>query len=140
DDGGRQPHTAQGDQERVFATHFVPEPAKHEGSERPDQETNREERYSAEEGRHRVALLEELDGEDRGQAAEDVEVVPLDDVADGCGDDDTAEFFQRNIRYWHKFSSLFRQNMIPNLLVSGSATGMAAVSPWRRVPGASVLP
>jgi hypothetical protein len=40
-----------------------------------------------------VAFLEELDGQDRGQAAEDVEVVPLDDVADGCGDDDATKLF-----------------------------------------------
>jgi hypothetical protein len=39
-----------------------------------------------------VALLEELDREDRGQASEDVEVVLLDDVINGCGKDDTAEF------------------------------------------------
>jgi hypothetical protein len=37
-----------------------------------------------------VAFLEKLDREDRGQAAEDVEILPLDDVADGCGNDDTA--------------------------------------------------
>ena len=45
-----------------------------------------------------MTFLEELDGEDRGEAAEDVEVVPLDDVTDGCGDDDTAELFERNLR------------------------------------------
>jgi len=38
-----------------------------------------------------------LDRQDRGEAAEDVEVVPLDDVADGCGDDDTAELFERDL-------------------------------------------
>jgi hypothetical protein len=55
-----------------------------------------------------VTLLEELDREDRGQASENIEVVPFDDIADGCGNDDTAEFFQRNIRRWHTFPSLFR--------------------------------
>src|SRR5438067_997088 len=41
------------------------------------------------------------DGEDRGEAAEDVEVVPLDDVADGCGDDDAAQFLERDLRSSH---------------------------------------
>src|SRR5438876_362822 len=56
---------------------------------------------------HRVALLEELDREDRGQAAEDVEVVPLDDVPDGRGDDDAAELFEWNFRRRHKPPLLF---------------------------------
>jgi hypothetical protein len=38
-----------------------------------------------------MTLLEKLHRKDGCEAAEDVEVVPLDDVADGCGDDDTAE-------------------------------------------------
>src|SRR4030095_14003633 len=71
------------------------------------QEADREDRHGAEKGRDRVALLEELDREDRGQAAEDVEIVPLDDVADGCGNDDAAKFFARNISCCHKFPSLF---------------------------------
>src|SRR2546425_7532238 len=52
---------------------------------------------TVQEGRDWVALLEELGREDRGQAAEDVEIVPLDDVADGCGNDDAAKFFARNV-------------------------------------------
>jgi hypothetical protein len=41
-----------------------------------------------------VALLEELDRKDGRQATEDVEVVPLDDVADGCGDDDSPQLVE----------------------------------------------
>jgi hypothetical protein len=42
--------------------------------ERPDQEADGEDCHRAEEGRHRVTLLEELDGQDRSQAPEDIEV------------------------------------------------------------------
>src|SRR5205814_9078203 len=37
------------------------------------------------------ACREELDRQERGQAPEDVEVVPLDDIPHGCGDDDPAK-------------------------------------------------
>src|SRR2546429_5283025 len=37
------------------------------------------------------ACREELDRQERGQAPEDVEVVPLDDIPNGCGDDDPAK-------------------------------------------------
>src|SRR2546425_255446 len=95
--GRRHAHTSQRDDEGVLPAHLVAEPAEEERPQRAYQEADREDRHGAEEGRHRVALLEKLDREDRGQAAEDVEVVPLDDVADGCGDDDSAEFFGRNL-------------------------------------------
>src|SRR4029453_960596 len=41
--------------------------------------------------RHRVSLVEELHGQDRGQAPEDVEVVPLDDVPHRGGHHHAAE-------------------------------------------------
>src|SRR5437016_4608526 len=90
--GNRHPHAHAGqrDDEGILPAHLIAEPAEEERPERPDQEADREDRHGAEEGRDRVALLEELDREDRGQAAEDVEIVPLDDVANGCGNDDTA--------------------------------------------------
>src|SRR2546425_107501 len=101
--GGRQPHTGQRDDEGVLPADLVAEPAEDERPQWSDEEADREDRHRAEEGRHRVALLEELDGQDRGQAAEDVEVVPLDDVADGCRDDDPAKLFGGNLscsRHW----------------------------------------
>src|SRR5438552_17782456 len=48
-----------------------------------------------------MTLLEELDRKDRGEATEDVEVVPLDDVADRCGDDDAAQLVERNFLSRH---------------------------------------
>src|SRR5262249_38994762 len=83
--------------EGVLAADLVTEPAEEERPQRPDKEAHREDGHRAEEGRDRVAFLEELDGEDRGQAAEDVEVVPLDDVADGCRNDDAAELVEWNL-------------------------------------------
>src|SRR2546427_570770 len=100
--GSRQPHAGQRDDEGVLPADLVTEPAEDERPQRPDQESDREDRHRAEEGRHRVTLLEELHRQDRGQAPEDVEVVPLDDIADGCGDDDAAEFFEWNFRRPHR--------------------------------------
>src|SRR2546425_187086 len=95
--GRRQAHAGQRDDEGVLPPDLVTEPAEDERTQRPDQEADREDRHRAEKGRHRVALLEELDREDRGQAPEDVEVVPLDDIADGGGDDDATELLERNL-------------------------------------------
>src|SRR5438477_1219564 len=92
----RQSHAGQRDDERVLPADLVAEPAEDEGAQGSDEEADREDGHGAEEGRHRMPLLEELDREDRGEAAEDVEVVPLDDVADGCGDDDAAQFAERD--------------------------------------------
>src|SRR5262245_29161991 len=90
DEGRPHAHAGQRDDEGILPAHLVAEPAEEECPEGPDQEADREDRHGAEEGRYRVALLEKLDRKDRGQAAEDVEIIPLDDVADGCGNDDTA--------------------------------------------------
>src|SRR5213595_3809158 len=90
DEGSPHAHAGQGDDEGILPAHLIAEPAEEERPQRPDQEADREDRHGAEEGRDRVAFLEKLDRKDRGQASEDVEVVPLDDVADGCGNHDTA--------------------------------------------------
>src|SRR5262249_2778153 len=68
---------AQCDDEGVFAPDLVAEPSEDKSPQWPDQKADREDGHGAQEGRHRVAFLEELDGEDCGQAPEDVEVVPL---------------------------------------------------------------
>src|SRR5262245_34755177 len=49
-----------------------------------------------------MRFLEELDREHRGQAAEDIEVVPLDDVSYRGGDDHAPEVFR------HLWTSHFR--------------------------------
>src|SRR5258705_9675639 len=47
-----------------------------------------------------MGLFKELDRQDRGQAAEDVEVVPLNDVSHGRGDDNAPEVL-RDFRASH---------------------------------------
>src|SRR5262245_15483006 len=91
DERSREPHAAQRDEKGVLAADLVTEPAEEERPQRPDQEADRENRYRAQEGRDGVTLLEELDGENRRQTAEDIEVVPLDDVSNSRRDDDAAE-------------------------------------------------
>src|SRR5439155_23018889 len=113
DEGGRQAHAGQRDDERVLPPDLVTEPAEDERPQRPDQEADREDRHRTEEGCHRVALLEELHGEDRGQAPEDVKVVPLDDVADGCRNDDATELLGRNLSCPHGHSSWSRLTYRP---------------------------
>src|SRR5262249_58011722 len=71
DEGRPQAHAGQGDDEGILSAYLIPEPAEEERPQRPDQEADRENRHGAREGPDRVALLEELDREDRGQAAED---------------------------------------------------------------------
>jgi hypothetical protein len=47
-----------------------------------------------------MGFLKELHRQHRGQAAEDVEVIPLDDVADRCGDDHLSKVL-RDLRPSH---------------------------------------
>jgi hypothetical protein len=47
-----------------------------------------------------MGFLKELHRQHRGQAAEDVEVIPLDDVADRCGDDHLSKIL-RDLRPSH---------------------------------------
>src|SRR5207249_7886050 len=65
DEGRPHAHTGQRDDEGVLPAHLVAEPAEEERPQRAYQEADREDRHGAEEGRHRVALLEKLDREDR---------------------------------------------------------------------------
>src|SRR5205085_11799494 len=97
DEGRCHSHTSERDDEGVLAADLVTEPTEHERAEWADEEADGKDRDRAQECRDRMTLLEELDRENRREAAEDVEVVPLDDVADGCRDDDTAELVERNL-------------------------------------------
>jgi len=81
------PHSAERNEERVFAAHLVAHPSEQECPQWTDQESGGEQRDRAQQGRNRVALFEELDRQDRSQAPENIEVVPLDDVSYRRGDD-----------------------------------------------------
>src|SRR6185295_14760686 len=78
----------------------VAHPSEQECSERADQKSGCEQRNRAQQSRNWMGLFKELDGQDRGQAAEDVEVVPLNDVSHGRGDDNAPEVL-RDFRASH---------------------------------------
>src|SRR5262249_45012721 len=84
-------HSGQRNEERVFAADPVAHPSEQECSQRADQESRCEQRDPAQQRRDRMALFEELDRQDRGQAAENVEVIPFDDVSHRRGDDHAPE-------------------------------------------------
>src|SRR3989441_3675324 len=86
-----QPHSGQGDEERVLAAHPVAQPSEEERPQRTDQESGGEQRNRAQQRRNRVGLVEKLDRQDRGQAPEDIEVIPLDDISHCRGDDHAPE-------------------------------------------------
>src|SRR2546430_15307998 len=86
----------------LLAAHDVADAAEHEGPERPDQEPGGERPYGADERASTRTLLEELDRQQGGEAPEDVEVVPLDHVANCRRDDDAAQFLHGQRRSGHK--------------------------------------
>src|SRR5438874_2122117 len=101
DEGRGQTHAAQRDEEGVLAPHEVADAAEHEGSERTDQEPGGEGPDRLDERAAGGARCEKLDRQERGLTSENVEVVPLDNVPDGSGDDDTAKFLDGQRRSSH---------------------------------------
>src|SRR5207247_10037484 len=87
--------------ELVLAAHIVTDRAEDEGSELTDQEHIVEYSDRHDERASGGACREKLDRQERGQAAEDVEVVPLDHVPDSCGDDDTPQVLRGELRSGH---------------------------------------
>src|SRR5205085_8524309 len=73
-----------------------------ERPERTDQESGGEQRNRAQQSRDRMGLLEELDRQNRGQAAENIEIIPLDHVSHGRSDDHGPEVLW-NLRPSHIF-------------------------------------
>jgi hypothetical protein len=74
-----------------FAADAVAHPAEQKGAERTDQKARGEQRDRAKERRHWMTLFEEFDRQDRGQASEYVEVIPLDDITARRGGDHASE-------------------------------------------------
>ena len=77
DDEGRAAHQEDGDEEGVLAADQVAEPAEHDGAEGADEEAGREGEEGEDERGGLVHRHEEVLGDDRGQRAIQVEVVPL---------------------------------------------------------------
>jgi len=90
DQEGAEAHQRHGDEEGVFAADEVADPAEHESAERPHGEAGGEGEQGENEGCGGVDAGEELFGEDRGESAVDVEVVPLEYSAERGGEDDEA--------------------------------------------------
>src|SRR5262249_37591870 len=81
----------------------------------------------AEQGRDRVGLFEEFHRQDRGQAPENIEVIPFDDVSYRRGDDHTPEILGDFSSHSH--ISLLR---IVRLVVSSRRRHPAALSAPKR--------
>jgi hypothetical protein len=82
-------HDQDGDQEGVFAADHVAQAAEHQRAERTHDEAGGEGEQGEDEGGGRVADKELL-GDDRGQRAVQVEVVPFENGAEGGSKDDLA--------------------------------------------------
>src|SRR5262245_32479825 len=100
DAAGADAHAGQRQQEGILATDAVAHPAEEEGAKRADEEARGKQRDSAEQRRDRMRFFEELDRQDRSQAAENIEVIPLDNVADRRSDDHCTKVL-RDLRSSH---------------------------------------
>ncbi len=86
DHEGRDAHQQHGHQEGVLASPQIAHAAEDDGPERTHGETGGEGHQGEDEAGGLVHAREELGGDDRGQRAVKIEVVPFDDGADGGGE------------------------------------------------------
>jgi len=86
-DEGRQTHDQDGDQEGVFAANHVAQTAKHQRAEGTHDEARGKRQQGKNESGARIQASKELLGDDRGERAVQIEVVPLKDGAQGRGED-----------------------------------------------------
>src|SRR6516165_12073207 len=96
DRAGAERHADERQDEGVFAADAISQPAEYECPQRTDQKSGGEQRNRAEQRRHGVALFEEFYRENRGQAPENVEVIPLDDIASGRSHDHGPEVLRNS--------------------------------------------
>src|SRR5207248_9269727 len=119
---------AQRDEEGVLAADEVADATEHERAEGAYQESGGERPDRLDERAAGGARREELHRQQRGQAAEDVEVVPLDHVPDCCGDHDAPQILHGERRSGH--NSLWSVVEVPVSRRNGT------LSRWRAPPGA----
>jgi hypothetical protein len=79
---GSSAHDQQRGEEGELSSGNISDTAEYQRPERPDGESHRKGRQRLEEGRCRISPGKELGGDDRGETAEDVEIVPLDHRTD----------------------------------------------------------
>ncbi|MNC44334.1 hypothetical protein D3C75_932370 [compost metagenome] len=83
DHEGRQAHQQHGDEEGVLTSPKVAQAPEDDGAERPDRKARGKGHQGEDIAGGLVHAREELGGDDRGQRAVEIEVVPFDDGADG---------------------------------------------------------
>ena len=86
-----QPHSAERNKERILAADPIAHPSEEERPQWTDQESCGEQRNRTEQSCDRVGLFKELDRQNCGQAAEDIEVIPFDDVSHRRSNNHAAE-------------------------------------------------
>src|SRR5262249_35742667 len=107
------------------AADAVAHPSEQECPQGPNQESRREQRNGAQQRRDRMALFEELDRQDRGQAPENIEVIPFDDVSHRRRDDHAPEIpgdFNRAYSHSH-LSSPYCLALLLHRFVARACTG-----------------
>ncbi|MCY1408051.1 hypothetical protein D9M71_233680 [compost metagenome] len=90
--GGGNTHDYNGDEEGVLAPDHIPQAAEHDGAEGSHGKTRGEGEQGKDEGGCLVDAGEEVLGDNGGQRAIQIEVVPLEHGAQGGGENDLALF------------------------------------------------
>src|SRR5262249_36989133 len=91
DRAGAQSHAAERNEKRVLATNPIAHPTEQECPQGTYQESGGEQRDRAQQSRGRAGLVKELDRQDRSQAPENVEIIPLNDIPDRRRDNHASE-------------------------------------------------
>ena len=87
DAGGRAAHHRDGDQERIFAAHLVPEPAEHQRAQRPEEEADGKGEQAEKELGCGVASGKEQFAQQAGEDAVEEEIIPFEHGAQRAGHD-----------------------------------------------------
>src|SRR3989441_9459087 len=118
--GRREAHPGQRNQEGVFPSDEVADPAKDERPKRPDEKTDRKECDGRQKRGDGIGFCEELRRQHPGQASEDVEVVPFNDGTNRGCHEDQAEVPWRHSLHCHGFPPSVDWDWLPWSLVKGS--------------------
>ena len=107
-------HQEDGQHQRRLAAFGVAEAADHDAAERPRQEADAIGREGGEQRGGRIAVREELCGDQPGEISIDTEIVPFEQVADCCGQDRLVGLV-RHMRAWRGQNRSFR-HWIPSAM------------------------
>src|SRR5450759_1658998 len=127
---GAECHADQRHDEGILAADPVSQPAEHKCPQWPDQEPGGEQRDRAEQGGDGVALFEELDRQDRGQAPENIEIIPFDNVSARRGGDDASEVRWNARRCCCSHCGHFGSLPESLMQISPACAGLGRIEPW----------